>query len=146
MASRAPEFVLAYDANCGPCSGFRAVVELLDARRRIRFVSLRAAEESGLLDGIASASRYASFHLIRSESSAPWEERLWSGSEALLPVVRLLSPWGRAISRIVQNTPGGSRAVSFLYSALSRSHKGCLLAPGGVSPAGCPAANRGLFG
>jgi predicted DCC family thiol-disulfide oxidoreductase YuxK len=131
IASRAPEFVLAYDANCGPCSRFKAVVELLDARRRIGFVSLEVAERSGLLASVAPASRYASFHLVRSAADGARDMGLWSGSEAVLPLVRTLSPWGRAMSRIVESTPGGLEAVSFVYSTLARLHRVCSVAPRG---------------
>jgi predicted DCC family thiol-disulfide oxidoreductase YuxK len=134
LASRAHEFVLAYDADCGPCSRFKGVVELFDARRRMGFVSLRSAESSGLLADIAPASRYSSFHLIRPASGAARDDVTWSGSEALLPLIRLLSPWGRATSRIIEGTPGGVTAVSFAYSMLARLHRACSLEPKGELP------------
>jgi predicted DCC family thiol-disulfide oxidoreductase YuxK len=146
MASRAPEFVLAYDAGCGPCSRFKAVIELLDGRRRIGFVSLEAAERSGLLASVAPASRYASFHLIRSASNGGWDGGLWSGSEAVLPLVRTLSPWGRAMSRIVEGTPGGLEAVSFVYSTLTRLHRECSVSPRGDNRAGGLMATGGAYG
>jgi predicted DCC family thiol-disulfide oxidoreductase YuxK len=127
LAQTVTDFVLAYDAGCGPCSGFRALVHFLDARRLIRFVPLDAADESGLLAGIAPASRYASFHLIRPPSSAGGVEKRWSGSEAILPLIRSLSPWGRAVSRAIEAVPKGEEATSFAYSTLSRLHRGCTL-------------------
>ena len=145
MSRKAPDFVLAYDADCGPCSQFKGVVEFLDTRRRIRFVSLEAAESSGLLSGLPPASRFSSFHLIRSSSSAAEDEVPRSGSEALLPLMRLLSPWGRAASRILEGIPGGINAVSFAYTTLSRLHRVCSLEPTGELLKGSAAGNQGVL-
>lgn len=129
MASRAEQIVLAYDGSCGPCSRFKDVVEFLDAGRRIRFVSLEAADRSGLLAGIAPAWRYASFHLIRPAGNS-LDADVWSGSEAIIPLMRLLSPWGRGASRVVETIPGGMSAASLAYSTLSRLHRGCAVQRG----------------
>ncbi len=115
---------LAYDASCGPCTRFKALVEFLDARKRLRFVPLETADRSGLLASVAPDSRYASFHLIRPAGAAGHAE-VRSGSEALPPLFRSLCLWGRGISRFVDTVPGGMAAVSFAYSTLSRLHRGC---------------------
>jgi predicted DCC family thiol-disulfide oxidoreductase YuxK len=99
-------------------------VEFLDAPKKIRFVSLEEADGSGLLEGLAPRSRFASFHLI-SPGGSPPDVGFWSGSEAILPLMRLLSPWGRAASLAVEALPGGRPAVCFAYSTLSRLHRGC---------------------
>ena len=124
MASPASKALIAYDDSCGPCSRFKAVVEFLDASRGIAFVSLEAADESGLLGGLAPGSRYASFHLLRPSGAWP-EADVRSGSEAILPLMRLLPPWGLWVSRMVEAMPGGVSGVSFAYATLSRLHRGC---------------------
>lgn len=127
MASQAAEIVLAYDSNCGPCSLFRSTVGFLDARRRIEFVSLEAADRSGLLEGITPASRYASFHLIRPGAGLNRDAELSSGSDAVLPLLRLLSPWGRAVSNAIENLPGGPAVVAIVYARLAKLHRTCSL-------------------
>jgi predicted DCC family thiol-disulfide oxidoreductase YuxK len=109
-------YVLAYDAACGPCSQFKALVDFLDARGVIEFASLRQAEEDGVLESVDPSTRYASFHLV------PPGQRALSGAEAILPLVRLLIPGGRSASRILEAIPGCGRAISFGYSTLSRLH------------------------
>ena len=109
------DYLLAYDAGCGPCSRFKALVEFLDARGAIGFASLREAEESGALDGVSPSLRYRSFHLI-SPRNGPV-----SGADALLPLVKLL-PGGGVVSKVVDATPGSRRAIAFGYSALSKLH------------------------
>ena len=128
MSPSAPRFFLAYDSECGPCSSFKAAVELLDARNRIEFVTLEVADGSGLVAGIAPASRYASFHLVGPVAGAP-ETDVLSGSEALLPLIRILSPW-RVVSRVGGGFPLSARAASFAYSALSRLPRSCSAARG----------------
>jgi predicted DCC family thiol-disulfide oxidoreductase YuxK len=108
-------YLLAYDAACGPCSRFKAVVDFLDGRGLIEFASLRQADEAGALESVAPSLRYASFHLIRGG-------RVLSGANALLPLVGLLLPGGGAVSRVLEAVPGCSRAISFGYSTLSRLH------------------------
>jgi predicted DCC family thiol-disulfide oxidoreductase YuxK len=109
-------YLLAYDAACGPCSRFKAVVDFLDARGLIEFVSLRQADEAGALESVAPSMKYDSFHLI-----APGKPVL-SGADALLPLVGLLLPGGGAFSRVLEAIPGCSRAISFGYSTVSRLH------------------------
>jgi predicted DCC family thiol-disulfide oxidoreductase YuxK len=109
-------YLLAYDAECGPCSRFKAVVDFLDARGLIDFASLRQAEEAGALESIAPSLRYDSFHLI-----APGGPVL-SGADALPPLVGLLLTGGGAFSRVLGAIPGCRRAISFGYSTASRLH------------------------
>ncbi len=142
MASRAPQVILAFDDKCGPCSSFKAAVHLLDPDRTIRFVSIEAAEGSGLLASVKPALRYASFHLIRPARSATSAADVLSGSEALLPLTRLLSPGGRVASRMVEAVPGGAGAVAFAYSTLSRLHQSCSLRDERRGSGGSEAAGR----
>jgi predicted DCC family thiol-disulfide oxidoreductase YuxK len=111
------KYLLAYDAACGPCSRFKAVVDFLDARGLIEFVSLRQADEAGELEGVAPSLRYDSFHLM-----APGRRAL-SGADALLPLFGLLLTGRGAFSRVLEAIPGCSRAISFGYSAVSRLHQ-----------------------
>jgi predicted DCC family thiol-disulfide oxidoreductase YuxK len=46
------KYILAYDADCGPCTKFRRIVDILDKYERIDFISLTKADEEGLLDNI----------------------------------------------------------------------------------------------
>jgi predicted DCC family thiol-disulfide oxidoreductase YuxK len=110
------DYLLAYDAGCGPCSRFKAVVDFLDARGTIEFASLKQAEEVGALETINPSLRHRSFHLIASG------QRALSGADALLPLVRLLLPGGGVVSTALETLPGCRRAISFGYSALSRLH------------------------
>jgi predicted DCC family thiol-disulfide oxidoreductase YuxK len=119
-SSRAPRAVLAYDDHCGPCSSFKDAVKLLDARKRLSFVSLGEADSSGLLAGVPQSSRYSSFHLI-----LPVPGAVWSGPGAILPLVRLISPLGQAAASAIEALPGGVTTVSFAYAALSRLHSSC---------------------
>jgi predicted DCC family thiol-disulfide oxidoreductase YuxK len=109
-------YLLAYDAACGPCSRFKAVVDFLDARGVIEFISLGQAEEAGLLESVSPSVRYDSFHLI-----GPGRRAL-SGADALLPLLGLLLPRGGGITRVLEAIPGCSRAISFGYSMVSRLH------------------------
>jgi predicted DCC family thiol-disulfide oxidoreductase YuxK len=122
MVGSTQDFLLAYDASCGPCSRFKAIVEFLDAKRRIGFVSLDMADRSGVIEGISPSLRYRSFHLVRSPVSPVKGEGIRSGSDALLPLLRLLIPGGTIASRIVEATPGANGAISFAYSVFSRVH------------------------
>lgn len=110
------DYVLAYDADCGPCTRFKAVVDFLDARGLIEFASLRQAEQEGTLDVIDSSLRYGSFHLIERGQGAR------SGADALLPLVKVLFPGSGAVSKALEDIPGCRRAISFGYSVVLRLH------------------------
>jgi len=56
--------ILAYDADCGPCTKFKRIVDILDKCERIDFISLTKADQEGLLDKIPVHQRFKSFHLI----------------------------------------------------------------------------------
>ena len=138
MVPSTPDFLLAYDASCGPCSRFKAIVELLDAKRRIKFVSLEAADRSGVIEAVLPSQRYRSFHLLRSPRGPAEGEEIYSGSDALVPLLRLLLPGGGFASRIVEVTPGAKAAISFAYAVISRLHGARSCAPAargeGVDP------------
>jgi len=122
MVGSVPDFLLAYDASCGPCSRFKAIVEFLDAKKRIGFVPLEVADRSGVIEALPPSLRYRSFHLVRSHRGPARGGDIRSGSDALLPMLRLLIPGGTIASRIVEATPGANGAISFAYSVVSRLH------------------------
>jgi predicted DCC family thiol-disulfide oxidoreductase YuxK len=108
------KYILAYDANCGPCTRFRRIVEILDKYERIDFISLTKADQEGLLDKIPVHQRYKSFHLIFPKGHAK------SGSQALLELIAIL-PGGKIISPIINYFPGGKKAVRFIYKRYFKS-------------------------
>ena len=113
--SSSSKYILAYDANCGPCTKFKRIVDMLDKYERIDFISLTKADQEGLLDKIPVHQRYKSFHLIFPKGDAK------SGSEALLELIVIL-PGGKIISPIINHFPEGKKAVRFIYKRFSRLH------------------------
>jgi predicted DCC family thiol-disulfide oxidoreductase YuxK len=113
--SSSSKYILAYDADCGPCTRFMHVVDLLDKREKIDFISLTIADQQGLLDRISAPLRYKSFHLI----SPTGEPK--SGSDALLELIAIL-PGGMIISTIINRLPGGKLIVRFIYNRFSKLH------------------------
>ena len=109
------KYILAYDANCGPCTRFKQMIDILDIYERIDFISLIKADQEGLLDKIPVHQRYKSFHLIFPKGDAK------SGSEALIELIMIL-PGGEIISPIINYFPGGKKAVGFIYKRFSRLH------------------------
>ena len=109
------KYILAYDANCGPCTKFKRIVDILDKYEKIDFISLTKADQEGLLDKIPVNKRYKSFHLIFPNGDAK------SGSDALLELIAIL-PGGKIISPIINYFPGGKKAVVFIYKSFSRLH------------------------
>ena len=113
--SSSSKYILAYDANCGPCTRFRRVVDILDKYEKIDFISLTKAGQEGLLDKIPVHQRYKSFHLISPKGEAK------SGSEALIELILIL-PGAKIISPIINYFPGGKKVVRFIYKRFSRLH------------------------
>jgi len=109
------KYILAYDADCGPCTRFAHVVDNLDKNEKIDFISLTIADREGMLDRISAPLRYKSFHLI-----SPTGE-LKSGSDALLQLIAVL-PGGKIISPIINHLPGGKLTVKFIYNRFSKLH------------------------
>ena len=110
-----PRYLLAYDADCGPCTRFKRLVDLLDAYHKIDFLSLTDANEHGLLNRIPESLRFESFHLISTNGD------IQSGSDALLDLIGVF-PLGSAISKIIIFFPGGEQTIKFLYDTFSRLH------------------------
>jgi predicted DCC family thiol-disulfide oxidoreductase YuxK len=110
-----PSYLLAYDADCGPCTRFKHLVDFLDAYHKMAFLSLTEANERGLLNRIPESLRFESFHLISTNGD------IQSGSDALLDLIGLF-PLGRAISKIIIFFPSGRQLVKFLYYTFSRLH------------------------
>lgn len=109
------KYLLAYDADCGPCTRFKHVVDFVDSRNRIAFVSLVEADELGLLDKVPRPLRHASFHLIFPSGD------LQSGAEALSQMIELF-PLGQLISVVIQSVPGVRSLIARVYSVFSRLH------------------------
>ena len=107
--------VLAYDADCGPCTRFKRLVEFIDTKNQVDFIPLIEADESGLLDEIPRSERHASFHLVQ-----PGGEIL-NGAAAIPSLIKIL-PLGKAIAKVITSAPGGPRSISFVYAGFSRLH------------------------
>ncbi len=111
-------YILAYDADCGPCTRFSHAVDILDIYQKIDFISLTEADQKGLLDKIPASMRYKSFHLI-----SPNREAVKSGSDALIKLIEIL-PGSTIISPIINYFPGGKQIVHFIYTKFSKLHDG----------------------
>src|ERR671933_898184 len=99
--SSSSKYILAYDADCGPCTRFAHIVNSLDKNEKIDFISLTVADRQGMLNRICAPLRYRSFHLISPAGEAK------SGSEALLDLIAMILPGGKIISPIINHLPGG---------------------------------------
>jgi predicted DCC family thiol-disulfide oxidoreductase YuxK len=113
--SSSSKYILAYDADCGPCTRFAHAVDIIDKYEKIDFISLIIADQQGLLDRISATLRYRSFHLISPNGETK------SGSDALLELIAIL-PGGKIISPIINYFPGGKLTVRFIYNRFSRLH------------------------
>jgi len=104
-----------YDADCGPCSKFRRLVDWLDRYNRLDYLSLVKADESGILDSIPRNRRHRSFHLISVEG------KVSSGAVAIPNLLALL-PLGSIAVALVHKVPWSQNAMNFVYNTLSRLH------------------------
>ena len=114
--SSSSRYILAYDADCGPCTRFAHIVDSLDKNEKIDFISLTVADRQGLLNRICAPLRYRSFHLIFPSGEAK------SGSEALLELIAMILPGGKLISPMINYFPGGKLIVRFIYNRFSKLH------------------------
>jgi predicted DCC family thiol-disulfide oxidoreductase YuxK len=114
--SLSSRYILAYDADCGPCTRFRHAVDILDRYDKIDFISLTKADQRGLLNNIPDSMRYKSFHLI-----FPNRQEVKSGSDALIKLVAIL-PGGRVVSPIINYVPGAKQIVHSIYTRFSKLH------------------------
>ncbi|HJT46573.1 MAG TPA: DCC1-like thiol-disulfide oxidoreductase family protein [Nitrososphaeraceae archaeon] len=114
-SSSSSKYILAYDADCGPCTRFAHIVDSLDKNEKIDFISLTVADKQGMLDKISAPLRYRSFHLISTNGEAK------SGSDALLKLISIL-PGGKIISPIIDYFPGAKLIVRFIYNRFSKLH------------------------
>ena len=108
--------VLVYDADCGPCTRFKRIVDFLDAHERLDFTSLIQADEGGFLSSVPPALRHHSFHLISPDGG------IRSGALAVPELIGVL-PSGKLISKFIASAPGGVWSLSFVYEVLSRLHE-----------------------
>jgi predicted DCC family thiol-disulfide oxidoreductase YuxK len=115
VKSSSSKYILAYDADCGPCTRFAQFIDILDKNEKIDFVPTSIADQQGLLYRIPAPLRYKSFHLI----SPTGEPK--SGSDALLQLIAIL-PGGMIISTIINHFPEGTLIVRFIYNRFSKLH------------------------
>ena len=108
------KYHLAYDADCGPCRRFKEMVDFMDPRERIDFLSLEEADDLGLLDKVPRRKRHTSFHLISPDGEVE------SGAEAIPSVIDFF-PLGELFSKGL-SAPGWRTLVAGVCSALSRLH------------------------
>ena len=106
---------MAYDADCGPCTQFKRLVDFLDIYHAIDFIPLADADKLGLLNNMSEPLRFKSFHLISPDGD------IQSGSEALYDLIALF-PLGGHISKLIVLLPGGKRIIRFLYNTFSKLH------------------------
>jgi predicted DCC family thiol-disulfide oxidoreductase YuxK len=109
--------VLAYDADCGPCTRFRYFVEAIDSKGEVAFVSLIDADDSGMLDRIPKSERHTSFHVIFPDG------KLLTGADAVPPLLELL-PGGKILAKVVTTVPGGRRFIAIVYEGFAKGHNG----------------------
>ena len=109
------KYLLAYDADCGSCTSFKRLVDLLDTYHVIDFMSLVKANKIGLLNNVPESTRFNSFHLISPNGNVQ------SGSEALYDLIALF-PLGNYISKLIVLFPGGKQLTRFLYCTFSKLH------------------------
>src|SRR5579862_6518068 len=95
-------YLLVYDADCGPCRKFRGLVDYIDRYHRLDYISLREADELGLLNSIAPDQRHKSFHIVSPTG------HVLSGSVAILSLLELF-PLGSLYSSVVRSAPLGKR-------------------------------------
>jgi predicted DCC family thiol-disulfide oxidoreductase YuxK len=119
------KYLLAYDADCGPCTRFKQVVQFLDSYGKFDFESLIEADEEGFLDAISKSMRHSSFHIVSPNGI------VLSGAQAIPTLIEQL-PFGRPISRFVTSVPAGVKAIEFIYGVFSRLHDAgsCQYRPG----------------
>jgi predicted DCC family thiol-disulfide oxidoreductase YuxK len=108
-------YIIVYDADCGPCRKFKHLLNCLDVYHQMKFVSLTEADQVGLLNRIPQSLKYKSFHLISSNLD------IQSGGEALLGLIGLF-PLGHPISKLIILAPGGKRMMTSVYSIFSKLH------------------------
>ena len=107
-------FSLVYDGDCGICTSFKDAVAFLDHSRRIRSVTLEAAEDSGALENVPRRLRRASFHLITPTGIVV------SGADAI-PTLAAELPLG-ILSRRALGVPPIAKFVRTLYEAFVSIH------------------------
>ncbi len=110
------KWLLAYDAECGPCKKFQNIVEFLDLYNRLDFSSLVEADDLGRLDSVPQSRRHRSFHLISAD-----RETVLSGSNAIPRLISLL-PGGRLVSKMISFSPLLRSLLYILYTTFARLH------------------------
>jgi len=107
--------LLAYDAECGPCTSLKRLVSFLDPGGKIGYLSLREAQSNGLLDILPPQSRYSSAHLVLPDGG------VLSGAHAIPKVLEML-PGGPITSKVAGRWAPGRRFSTFVYNVALRLH------------------------
>jgi predicted DCC family thiol-disulfide oxidoreductase YuxK len=102
-----------FDEDCGFCRWSADRLRAWDRADALAFRSIQAAERDGALEALERDARYASWHVVTPDG------RLWSGGDAVPPLMRRL-PGGGPIAAIASVAPG---TTDRLYRFVAR-HRG----------------------
>lgn len=120
-----------YDEDCGFCRWSADRLRAWDRAGGLAFRSIQAAEPDGILDALDAHARYASWHVVTPDG------RLWSGGDAVPPLMRRL-PGGGPIAAMASVAPG---TTDRLYRFVARhreqlgtalGQRACAVDPGGA--------------
>jgi predicted DCC family thiol-disulfide oxidoreductase YuxK len=112
-----PEVTLIYDSDCGFCRWCLSKVLAWDRRGAVRPVALGTGEADRLLDGMPSAKRSSSWHLIDAGGA------VHSAGAGFEPLLRLLpggGPLAALAAKFPRATERGYRAVAGNRSLFGR--------------------------
>lgn len=104
-----------FDEDCGFCRWAADQLRAWDRAGALAFRSIQAAERDGALDALGRDARYASWHVVTPDG------RLWSGGDAVAPLMRRL-PGGGLVAVIATMVP---ETTERLYRFVAR-HRGQL--------------------
>jgi predicted DCC family thiol-disulfide oxidoreductase YuxK len=108
-------FILLYDSDCGVCSRFKKMVELLDWDRRIDYLSLTDLKTNEILSHIPKELRLSSSHLVLPDGS------VLTGSDYLSELFEIL-PLTRYTLKLFARFPYILFFWVFLFDVISRLH------------------------
>lgn len=105
--------ILFYDAGCRGCRLFARLALAADIRKSVRTAPLDSAEGDRHLGHLSSKERFGAFHLLTGE-------RLFSGAEAVGPLLEVLPP-ARPLGRLIRRSRTARRLAAAGYELLSRN-------------------------
>lgn len=109
------KFILLYDSDCGICSRFKRMVELLDWNRKIDYLSLTDPKSNGILTRVPEELKLSSSHLMLPNGS------VLTGSAYLSELLGIL-PSTKYTLGVLARFPAISRFFIFLFDIMSRLH------------------------